>query len=408
MRPQSPDTLPSTAAGPRTSEPLSAMKKTLMPGATLGMVGGGQLGRMFAIAAAQMGYRVVVLCDSDNAPAAQVATQVVVGAIDDPDVVKRFARQCDVITLEFENIPTDTIAGCAEFAPTYPSADVLRVAQDRWLEKSSLRDLGLPVTPFDQVGDADSVRRFAEHHGYPVIVKTARSGYDGKGQYRVESSQQADDVPWDTADQWIAERCIRFDKEVSILVARNVHGQTSTFPLFENDHVNHILDQTTCPASVGPAIESSAREIAMAVADGLDLIGLICIEFFLMGDSLMINEIAPRPHNSGHLSIEACGVSQFEQQVRAVCGLSLGNTGLVSGGAAMVNLLGDLWQDGDPAWDRVFGLEDSLAALGIRLHLYGKAGAKVGRKMGHLTAVADDVVAAVNAVREARERLRSS
>ncbi len=373
----------------------------VLPGATIGMVGGGQLGRMFAMAAASMGYEVVVFCERDDAPAAQVAQRVVVGALDDNDAVDQFAEQCDVITLEFENIPAATIARCSGFAPTYPAASVLATAQDRMLEKSTLRDASLPVTPFRKVESAESLSIASEDLGWPLIVKTTRSGYDGKGQYRVESRDHADDVPWRSVDAWIAEKCIEFDREVSVVVARTIDGRCRCFPVFENSHHNHILDVTVAPARINVELADEACRVAMDAADSLGVVGLLCVEFFVCDQKVMINEVAPRPHNSGHLTIEACETSQFEQHVRAVCNLPLGSTSLRCGAAAMANLLGDLWDrsGGVPAW------EDVLGESGISLHLYGKGAAKPGRKMGHLTVTGKDTEQVRRRVVEARRRL---
>ena len=389
-------------------EPTAAMMehvlaRKILPGQTIGMVGGGQLGRMFAVAAAAMGYRVVVFCGSATEPAAQVATEVITGALDDAAAIDRFASLCDVITLEFENIPAETIARCNHHAPTYPAASVLATAQDRLWEKNALRDAGLPVTPFVSVTDEPSLLRAADQFGWPIIVKTSRSGYDGKGQYRVESPADASDIPWDSSDDWVAEKCIPLTRELSAIVARTVDGQLQTFPVFENVHRNHILDLTMVPAAVDGAMEDRVRFIAMDAARALDVVGLLCVEFFVTGDQVMINEVAPRPHNSGHLTIEACETSQFAQHVRASCNLPLGSTSLRCGAAAMVNLLGDLWVDGkSPAWDLV--LDDRSVAL----HLYGKSQAMPGRKMGHLTITGDDRQNLVQRLMNAREQIQGS
>lgn len=380
---------------------MAESSSAVLPGATIGMVGGGQLGRMFAMAAASMGYRVVVFCESDDAPAAQVAHRVVAGKLDDASAVDEFAEQCDVITLEFENIPAETIARCSRFAQTFPAASVLATAQDRLIEKSTLRDASLPVTPFREVDGAESLSAASQDLGWPLIVKTARSGYDGKGQYRVESAADANSVPWDSFDAWIAEQCIAFDCEVSVVVARTVDGCCKTFPVFENSHANHILDVSVTPPSIQGDLAASAAEIAVNAAETLRVVGLLCVEFFVHDDAVMINEVAPRPHNSGHLTIEACETSQFEQHVRSVCNLPLGSTQLRCGAAAMANLLGDLWgRDGSPpAWDEV------LAEPGVSLHLYGKRAAKPGRKMGHLTVTGDDAAEVRRRVVEARRKL---
>jgi 5-(carboxyamino)imidazole ribonucleotide synthase len=360
---------------------------------------------MFAMAAASMGYKVVVFCAGENEPAAQVAHRCVFGRLDDTDAVTRFAKQCDVITLEFENLSADMIAKCSEFAPTYPNANVLATAQDRLVEKSTLRDAGLPVTPFAEVHDGVTLVAASGNLGWPMIVKTARSGYDGKGQQKVDAISFAPEVPWDSADSWIAETCIPFEREISVVVARTVDGRTKCFPAFENDHANHVLDVTTVPANISPELEERAREIAIAATEALEVVGLICVELFVPEEGdLMINEVAPRPHNSGHLSIEAMETSQFQQHVRAVCGLTLGSTELIGGAAAMANLLGDLWkEDGTPPdWNA------ALAVPGVNLHLYGKQTAKPGRKMGHLTATANTIEEAKKRVESARDALRGS
>lgn len=379
----------------------------IRPGATIGMLGGGQLGRMFTLAAQQMGYRVAVLSDEADGPAAQVANDVLVGDYT-PDNLSALAERSAVVTLEFENIPDEAVRQLAAAVATYPNAHILKTAQDRSLEKQTLADLGLPVTPFRTITDPscaaglDELRQAGQALGYPMILKTARSGYDGKGQRSVHSH---DDLPAAAAafgpQRIVAEQRIAFEREVSILVARNPQGQTAVYPLVENIHRNHILDVSKCPANVPPAIEAAAESIARTVAEQLDLIGLLCIELFVVErDQLMINEIAPRPHNSGHLTIEASVTNQFEQHVRAVCGLPLGLTGLRCP-AAMVNLLGDLWPSagGVPAFDQ------ALTVPGVSLHLYGKSEARAGRKMGHLTAVADSVEQAEQRARDAFSRL---
>ncbi len=379
-----------------------ANSKLVLPGSTIGMVGGGQLGRMFAIAAATMGYRVMIFCGSDDDPAAQVAAGAIVGPLDDRETIRRFASACDVITLEFENIPAATIARCGEFAPTYPASSVLAIAQDRLLEKTTLQQAGLPVTPFREVGDEASLIQAGEQLGWPLIVKSARSGYDGKGQYRVESVGEVNSVLWETADSWIAEQFVDFEREVSVIVARAADGRIVHYPPFENRHRHHILDVTLSPACISNALAEQAREIAVVAATAVDVVGLLCVEMFVSsgGEAVMINEIAPRPHNSGHLTIEAFATSQFQQHVRAVCGLPFGKTELVCGGAAMANLLGESWpSSGQPAWEEV------LSVPGVNLHLYGKHAAKPGRKMGHLTATAASPAEALGLVLEARGRL---
>ncbi len=269
-------------------------------------------------------------------------------------------------------------------------------------KRPRLRDAGLPVTPFMEVDGAPSLVETASQLGWPLIVKSARSGYDGKGQYRVESEAAATAVPWNSAESWIAEQLVEFDREISVIVARTADGRSVCYPPFENQHRNHILDVTLSPANISQELAQRAREIALAAAKTIDLVGLLCVEMFVSGggDDVMINEIAPRPHNSGHLTIEAFQTSQFQQHVRAVCGLPLGSTLLACGGAAMVNLLGDLWSsDAAPDWSQ------ALSVPGVNLHLYGKHAAKPGRKMGHLTATAATVDEARALVLDARDRL---
>jgi 5-(carboxyamino)imidazole ribonucleotide synthase len=377
---------------------------TIQPGGTIGMVGGGQLGRMFAQAAAAMGYHVVVFCESFDAPAAQVAHHTVIGKLDDQAKVTEFASQCDVITLEFENIPAQTMLRCNDHAPTYPAATVLATAQDRIVEKTTLRDAGLPVTPFVQVHDNTSLIDASKTLGWPLVVKTARDGYDGKGQFKLHRDSEADQVPWQSADAWIAEKWIPFQKEISVVVAISTTGQSATFPAFENDHRNHILDLSLAPARVESSIADQSRAIALRAAETLGLVGMLCVEFFVLDDGVVINEVAPRPHNSGHLTIEANITSQFQQHVRCVCGLPLGSTEMKTPYGAMANLLGDVWFDEDgqprqPKWESA--LEDD----GIHLHLYGKQFPKLARKMGHLTAVGDDADAVCDRVLQAREKL---
>lgn len=363
--------------------------RTISPGGVIGMLGGGQLGRMFAIAAAQLGYRVVVLADHPQAPAAAVAHGSLVGELTDHRLLDQLAQQCDVVTLEFENIPVDSVRYLAQRVGVFPSAEVLRVAQDRGIEKQTLADAGLRVTPFRLVSGLDDAVAALDQLGQPIVLKTTRDGYDGKGQWKIESRAALDRLASGSAQRGgidfgrplIAEAWVHYQKEVSVIVARGADGETAVYPVFENRHRNHILDVTTCPADISAAVAQRATEMAIGAAEAISLIGLICIEYFLGADGgLMINEIAPRPHNSGHLSIEACHTSQFEQQLRAVCGLPLGSTDLIFPAAAMLNVMGDRWQNGQPPdWTPV------LQTAGAHLHLYDKGEAKVGRKMGHIT-----------------------
>jgi 5-(carboxyamino)imidazole ribonucleotide synthase len=376
--------------------------KMILPGATLGVFGGGQLGRMFTHAAQRLGYRVVVFTDEVDCPAEQVANDTVHGDYQDPSAVRTFAEKVDVITLEFENIHLEAVQRAAEVTLVRPSVDVLAIAQHRLKEKSTLRDWGVPVTPFHELRSYQELPVVIEQLGWPLVIKTTNWGYDGKGQRKVQSMIEANDaIELLGPEPLIAEKWIPFRAEVSVLVARNPSGQIATYPMFTNVHSNHILDITTCPA-VGEMepIAINAQEIARGIAESFRLEGLLCVEFFVgRNGELMVNELAPRPHNSGHLTMEACRTSQFEQQVRAVCNLPLGDTSMIQP-AAMVNLLGDVWGGHFPRFENV--LSESRAYL----HLYGKKDARTGRKMGHITVLDDSVEMASERAKSIRERVR--
>ena len=378
--------------------------KVIEPGATLGVFGGGQLGRMFAQAAQRMGYRVIVFTDETDAPASQVTFQTIHGDYRDPNMVREFAEQVDVITLEFENIALEAVTRAAEITPVRPGARVLSVAQHRIREKTTLQNAGFPVTPFRELQSYQNVPSAVEALGFPLVFKTTSWGYDGKGQRKVTSLIEANDaLEMLGPEPVIAEKWIPFAAEASVLVARSPRGEIATYPLLSNSHHHHILDVTTCPA-VGmlKELEPRAREIATGVAECLALEGLLCVEFFVTENrELLINEIAPRPHNSGHLTIEACRTSQFEQQVRAICNLPLGDTSLIQP-AAMANLLGDVWGDGQPNYSVAF------QAPGAYLHLYGKRNARHGRKMGHLTVLDSTPEQAADRAIQIRDQMRSS
>ncbi|MFN6402132.1 MAG: 5-(carboxyamino)imidazole ribonucleotide synthase [Planctomycetota bacterium] len=361
-------------------------EKVVEPGGTIGVFGGGQLGRMFCHAAQRLGYQVVVYTDEANSPATQVAAHSVVGDYEDVDAVGAFAERIDVATLEFENIPLVAVETAQKSVPVRPGLQVLAVAQNRLVEKSTLKDFGFPVTPFQEVRSYGDVLHAADVLGWPMVIKTATGGYDGKGQRKVSSATQANDA-LDVLgpEPLIAEKWISYVAEVSVLAARSPSGQIQVYPMFTNSHCNHILDITTVPACDSlRGVEPRAIEVARGIAEAMRLEGIICVEMFVdQKGEVMVNELAPRPHNSGHLTIEAFGVSQFEQQVRSVCNLPLGEVFQVRP-AAMVNLMGDLWTDGHaPDWSRVFCHPNA------HLHLYGKTQPRPGRKMGHLTVLAD-------------------
>jgi 5-(carboxyamino)imidazole ribonucleotide synthase len=367
----------------------------------LGVLGSGQLGRMFAMAAARLGYRVRVFAPEHDPPAADVAFRQTEAAFEDVDAVAEFAREVDVVTFEFENIPIMAAETAARYAPVRPAGAVLHQCQDRLREKGFLRSHGVPCTPFAAATTEAQLDAALAELGMPAVLKTAAWGYDGKGQATVASPVEAK-AAWRklAGAPAILEARIDFHCELSMLAARSAAGEEAFFGPLANDHANHILDVTSYPNPELASVADEAREIARTIVRELDIVGLICVEFFLTRDGkLLVNEIAPRPHNSGHLTIDACRCSQFEQQVRAVCGLPLGSFEPIVPAAAMANLLGDVWAGGEPQWARV------LADDRLRLHLYGKTDARPGRKMGHLTGVAATAVKAAELVRAARKSL---
>jgi 5-(carboxyamino)imidazole ribonucleotide synthase len=358
----------------------------ILPGATLGVLGSGQLGRMFAMAARRLGYRVHVLSPDNDTPTGQVADVEIVAPYSDLDAIRAFALGVDVVTFEFENVPAVTADAAEAMAPVRPNGMVLHIAQQRAREKGFLADKGFPVTPFARVTSDDDLERGLELTGLPAVLKTASFGYDGKGQIKVATVQAARDA-WHLMGhaEAVLERFIPFDRELSVVAARGTSGWIVDYGVIENTHADHILDVSVWPANVAPAVERRAAEIAHGVLEALDVVGVLCVEYFLTRDGeLLINEVAPRPHNSGHLTIDACATSQFEQQVRAICGLPPGSVERLRP-AAMANLLGDLWRDGEPDWDA------ALLLPAVHLHLYGKTEPRPGRKMGHLTALAETV-----------------
>jgi 5-(carboxyamino)imidazole ribonucleotide synthase len=358
----------------------------ILPGNTIGVLGSGQLGRMFAIAARQMGYRVHTYSPDSDTPTGQVSDLEITAPYEDLDAIREFASNVAAVTFEFENVPAATAAAVEAVAPVRPSGHILHTTQHRLREKTFLRDNGFPVTPFEAIRSAADIRSTG-------ILKTAGFGYDGKGQYRITSLDQAQ-AAWDSlhTDEAVLEQLVDFDCEFSIVAARGVDGDYVQYAPSRNEHTDGILDVSVAPFEAPP----EAGEIARAVLETLDVVGVLCVEFFLTkSGKILINELAPRPHNSGHLTIDACRTSQFEQQLRAVCGLPLGATDMFRP-AAMANLLGDIWQKGEPNWAA------ALAQPGIKLHLYGKLEPRPGRKMGHLTATSPD---AESLVRRARASL---
>ena len=360
------------------------MNRIVLPGGTIGVLGSGQLGRMMALAARRMGYRVHTLSPATDTPTGQVADLEIAADYDDLDAIRTFAGGVDVITFEFENVSAAAADAAAEFVPVRPSGAALHITQQRAREKAFLADRGYPVPPFARVQTIDELAVGLGSVGLPAIVKTAAFGYDGKGQHRITAIEQAEPV-WALIghQEGIVEHMVDFASEISVVVARGLDGAIVDYGAIENQHVNHILDLSVAPARVPAAVAAEASALARRAIEELGYVGVLCVEFFVTRDSrLLVNEIAPRPHNSGHLTIEACPTSQFEQQVRAVCGLPLGSPAQPRP-AAMVNLLGEVWSNGEPDWDA------ALAVPGAALHLYGKGDPRPGRNMGHITVVAD-------------------
>lgn len=378
---------------------------SILPGSVIGVLGSGQLGRMFAIAARRMGYRVHTFSPETDTPTGQVADVEIKAHYDDLNAIRGFATAVDVVTFEFENVPSATVQAAAERAPVRPSGEILHTTQHRLREKNFLSSQGFPVTPFKTINSLEDLKTGLAEFGCPAVLKTAGFGYDGKGQTKIKSIDEAEAALALTGKQeMVLEAFVDFDCEVSVVAARGLDGSFAHWGVIQNEHHNHILDVSLAPANLPPNVINEAIEIARAVLEQLQVVGVLCVEFFLTkSGKLLINELAPRPHNSGHLTFDACVTSQFEQQLRAVCGLPLGATAYWRP-AAMANLLGDLWpstrgETGLPNWQAVCAFPE------VKLHLYGKMIPKPGRKMGHLTALADSAEDAARLVRAARQAL---
>lgn len=374
------------------------MKSVISAPAMLGMLGGGQLGRFFVIAAHEMGYQVTVLDPDKNSPAGKIADVHLCAAYDDAQALTQIANTCAAVTTEFENVPAETLAMLAKETVVHPSADAVSIAQHRIREKSFFKEAGLPVGPFvavEQVSDIPS-----DDSMYPAVLKVARFGYDGKGQARVASQAEAIAAfEGFKQEQCVLEKMLDLDLEVSVVLARDTEGNIEAFPTAENGHLNGILDVSIAPARCSEVIKARAQELAKKLAEKLNYVGVLGVEFFVVNNELLVNEIAPRPHNSGHYTIDGCVTNQFEQQVRVITGLPLGSPDLHSH-AVMVNILGDSWVDGDePAWHLAF------ANTHLKLHLYGKQEPRKGRKMGHFTVIDKDQEKAINSAKIARVEL---
>ncbi|HVU18037.1 MAG TPA: 5-(carboxyamino)imidazole ribonucleotide synthase [Candidatus Didemnitutus sp.] len=372
----------------------------LPPGKTIGVLGGGQLGRMLALAAARLGYRVHIFEPERGCPAGQVAAKEVNAPYEDLAALSAFARECDVVTYEFENVPAAPLRAIESLTKLHPHWSVLETAQNRSREKRWLRDQGFPHARFVEVPAGDDLAAGLAETGYPAVVKTADFGYDGKGQLKVMSASDLPGAQSRFAGQAVViEQFIDFAVEISAVVARGESAAVRVFPISENIHRNHILDFSVVPARVAPAVLAQAEKLARLIAEKFGLVGVMGVEFFVARDgSVLVNELAPRTHNSGHYTIDACATSQFEQQVRAICGLPLGAVTLLSP-VVMANILGDAWSAGEPPW------ADLLALPSARLHLYGKAQARPGRKMGHFTVTARDADLALELARKYQAKL---
>jgi len=368
------------------------------------MLGGGQLGRFFVIAAHELGYRVVVLDPDPQSPAGRIADQHLVAAYDDADALNRMAESCTAVTTEFENVPADSLAYLSKFLPVRPSADAVGISQNRSAEKGFLRQHGFPHAPYADVRSEDDIEQ-ANAGLFPGILKVARFGYDGKGQLRVQSRDEALLAFHQLKHEpCVLEQMLPLDYEVSVVLTRDAAGVVKCFPTAENSHRHGILDVSIVPARTSGCVAGNAEEIAEGIAKKMNYVGTLAVEFFIVRGQLFVNEMAPRPHNSGHYSIDACVTNQFEQQVRALTGLPLGEARAHSA-AVMVNLLGDLWYLKDPHHSHEPDWATLLAVPNLKLHLYGKHHARPGRKMGHFTVIGDDARKVQEEALAARRRL---
>lgn len=378
----------------------------LLPGKTIGVLGGGQLGRMFAQAAQRLGYRVHVYEPAFHSPAGEVAAVEINAAYNDVTRLAEFVNECDVVTYEFENIPVEPLWEIDKKVQLHPHWNVLEVCQNRMREKTWLRKSGFPHVPFAEVEAGQDLAAALKQIGLPCVVKTADFGYDGKGQLKVtDSASQDKAVAQFAKHRAVVEKYIDFKCELSVIVARSASGEIKAFPVSENIHTKHILDFAIVPARVPVEIAARAEELARTIAEALKLVGLLAVELFLTDrGELLVNELAPRPHNSGHATMDACRTSQFEQHVRAVCDLPLGDVTSL-GSSVMVNILGDSWQwrgedcVGEPNWAALLSQPD------VKLHLYGKKEPRVGRKMGHFTVLGTDANATLERARSLKALL---
>ena len=372
----------------------------ILPGSTLGMLGGGQLGRMFTIAARTMGYEVIVLDPDKESPAGKLATTHICADYSDQTALDNIAKNCDAVTTEFENVPASTLEALAKTCPVRPGAQAVTITQDRIHEKNFLKDNAFPTAPFAVIHSLDDLKDGINQIGTPAILKVSRFGYDGKGQFSIKTEADAD-KGWETlnGEACVLEQRMPLDIEVSVVLARGLEGEVITYPVSENIHEDGILDVSVVPARINKDLETKVLDMAKQITIALDYVGIMAVEFFISNGKLLVNEIAPRPHNSGHYTLDACVTDQFEQQVRAVCGLPLGDTTLLSP-VVMINMLGDIWHDGKaPKWQKL------LDHPNVKLHLYGKREARPGRKMGHFNVLSSNIDDALTLAEDLKQQL---
>lgn len=379
--------------------------KKIYPPSTIGILGGGQLGRMLTQQASKMGYKVIVLDPTPNCPCAQVCNEQITAEFNDKKAALNLARRSDILTYEFENVPAEVVRYLEDQGfSIFPYSNILEITQNRIKEKKYLNSIGVLTTDFKVVEGYWDLKQASLEIGLPAVLKTSSGGYDGKGQIVLRSEEDIKNIQKDIfCRELIYEKFVPFIKEISIICARSNDGKVRTFPVTENIHRNNILYMSIAPARVSVAVEKKAVDIAKRVAEGFELIGVIGVEMFLLKDeTILVNEISPRVHNSGHYTIEACYTSQFEQHIRAICGLPLGLTKLLSP-AVMINILGDKVSHNKA---KLVGIDKALSLPGVNLHFYGKADTRPGRKMGHLTVLSNTSKEAIKLAEEAKRLLR--
>ena len=378
------------------------LNAVILPPAMLGLLGGGQLGRLFVLAAKSCGYRVSVLDPDPQAPAADVADEHICAAYNDSMALARLKDSCEAITIEFENVDVQAMAYLANFVPVIPPPQSVAISQDRIQEKAFCRRIGLPTAPYHEIISSEDLKRDLQAY-FPGRLKVARCGYDGRGQYKVPDAAALGEAYRASGEQpCILEKQLPLAKELSVIVVRSQQQQTAVFPVAENQHINGILDTSMVPANIPASLAQQAQAMALQLVDALAYVGVLAVEFFVLADGrLLVNEMAPRPHNSGHYTIDACLSSQYEQQLRMMCGFDPAQTDLLMS-AVMVNLLGEAWHRGTPNWQTL------LACGNVKLYLYGKTQARPGRKMAHFTVLAKETGAAYQQAQQLKHRLEAT